>query len=96
MINYLGRYLPGLSTVLSPLNDLLKNDASWLWAHSKRKHSVFTDVKKMVTSPALAYFDPEKPTVVSADAEQFWNRWSTAAGPQAGPEASSILFGHFV
>ena len=37
MINYLGRFLPDLSTTMKPISDLLKSDVAWLWGPSQQK-----------------------------------------------------------
>ena len=47
MVNYLGRYLPHLSTVLKPLNQLLEKDTAWTWGSPQSE--AFRKVQEMIT-----------------------------------------------
>ncbi|KAL0175066.1 hypothetical protein M9458_031034, partial [Cirrhinus mrigala] len=67
MVNFLGRYLPHLSSVLHPLNDLLRADVAWLWGPEQGE--AFKKVKALISSaPVLQFFNLKLRTVVSADA----------------------------
>ena len=67
MINYLCSYIDQLSTVLKPLNDVLKCDVYWFWGLDQE--AAIAKVKDLIsTAPVLAYFDPNKIIVVSANA----------------------------
>ena len=70
MVNFLGRYIPHLSTVLHPLCELLGKDRAWVWGPAQAE--VFTRVKELLTTaPTLAFFYPSKPTTVSSDARSY-------------------------
>ena len=67
MVNYLGKFLPDLSSVLKPLNDLLKASSAWVWDQAQEQ--AFEKVKQMMsTTPVLAFYDPKLRAVVSVDA----------------------------
>lgn len=57
MINYYGRFIPNLASVLNPLNALLCKEKKWCWSVACDKS--FQEVKDLLTSPAvLTHYDP--------------------------------------
>ncbi|MCG8079184.1 MAG: DDE-type integrase/transposase/recombinase [Candidatus Thiodiazotropha taylori] len=89
LINYLGRYIENLSTVISPITDLLKNDAVWYWG--PQQNQAFENVKSLLTkAPVLAYYDRRKPIVVSGDASR--TGLGAAIYLQDGSELKPIAF----
>ena len=70
MINYLGWFLPNLSSTLSAISELLKSDTGW--TYDSKQQEAFEKVKGMVTTgPVLAFYYPNKPTTVSVDASSY-------------------------
>ena len=53
-----------------PLRELLVKDRVWVWDEAQRQ--TFSRVKNNLTaSPILAHFDPNRETVLSADASSY-------------------------
>lgn len=69
MTNYLAKFLPNLSDISEPLQQLIrkKNDFSWSKIHDK----AFENIKKLVSSlPLLKYYEPDKPLALQCDASE--------------------------
>ena len=70
MVNYVGKFIPNLSTILKPLHDLMKKDVTWTWSDSQS--TAFESVKNLITSaPTLAYYNPHKNLVLENDACEY-------------------------
>ena len=67
MVNYLSRYLPCLSDIMQPINDLTRKDVAWTWNDNHER--AFKEIKKLLTeAPVLAYFDQSKRIEIFTDA----------------------------
>ena len=55
---------------MEPMSQLLKKDTTWVWEKPQQK--AFEEVKKAIASATtLAYYDPNRPTIVSSDASSY-------------------------
>ena len=66
LINYYGRFIANLATVLHPLNRLLKHNVKWEW--NKECNSAFEDAKsKLLSAPVLVHYDPRLKLCLATD-----------------------------
>ena len=67
MVNYLAKFIPGMSEITAPLREILKKNVPWHWTN---KHPIaFEKIKEILaTDPILKYYDVTKPVVLQTDA----------------------------
>lgn len=67
LINYYGRFFENLSTIVYPMNNLLKEHVEFNWNAECKK--AFNTVKKQIQDEThLAHYDPKLPLVLATDA----------------------------
>lgn len=70
LINFYGKFLPQLSTVLHPLYELMQANRPWVW--SSECCNAFNKCKSMLAkSQVLVPFDPMLPLQVTTDASSY-------------------------
>lgn len=67
MVNYLAKFIPGMSEITAPIRGLLKNDVPWHW--TEKHKAAFEKIKEILsTNQVLKYYDVTKPVVLQTDA----------------------------
>ena len=70
MLNYYGRFLPDLASILAPLHELLRSSRKWSWEEPQRK--AFKEAKELLTTSAiLTHYDPGKALLLACDASPY-------------------------
>ena len=70
LIQYYGKFMPNLSTLLHPLNELLKADSKWNWTDAF--DIAFKEAKKLLAStPVLSHYNPSLPICLAGDASAY-------------------------
>jgi hypothetical protein len=70
MVNYHRKFIPNLSIILHPLNQLLQKNQPWEWT-STCQHAFDTAKNVLSSSKVLVHFDPAIPVVLECDASQY-------------------------
>ena len=70
MINFYGKFLHNLSTVLAPLYKLLRKGIQWRWREREKK--AFEAAKALLMSPnLLVHYDVNRELVLTCDASEY-------------------------
>ena len=70
MVNYYGKFLPNLATLLRPLYDLLQSTKTWSWECPQKQ--AFDKAKELLSSaPLLTHYDPSKPLILACDSSPY-------------------------
>ena len=69
-VQYIGKFIPGLSDVDNPLRDLTRKDSEFVWEEPQQKS--FNKLKELCgDAPVLAYYDVRKPVKIQCDASSY-------------------------
>ncbi|KAK3739921.1 hypothetical protein QZH41_004932 [Actinostola sp. cb2023] len=70
MLQYYGKFLANLSTMLQPLNNLLREGVPWLWKPECQQ--AFNGAKEqLLSSKVLTHYDVNLPLVLACDASSY-------------------------
>ncbi|VDL82659.1 unnamed protein product [Nippostrongylus brasiliensis] len=70
MVQYYGKFIPNLSTIAAPLNELRKKGASWRWEAPQKE--AFKKIKQRLTeADVLTHYGPQIPVVLATDASDY-------------------------
>ncbi|CAL9687239.1 unnamed protein product [Knipowitschia caucasica] len=70
MVNYLGKFIPNLSSIAAPLRLLTHKDTAWCWLPQHQQ--AFENLKLCLSSsPVLSYYDVKKPVTLTCDASGY-------------------------
>ena len=70
LLNYYGKFLNNLSTVIHPLNRLLRTNVKWSWTNECRES--FKEAKNLLKkSNVLIHYDPSLPVKLAGDASNY-------------------------
>ena len=70
MVNYYGKFLPNLATILGPLYKLLRRTSAWNWGPRQKK--AYCHVKRLLkSSTLLTHFDDRLPVILECDASPY-------------------------
>lgn len=70
MINYHGKFIRNLSTILQPLNQLLQKNQEFKW--SSQCEQAFNKVKDSLSSSnVFVHYDPSLPVILENDTSQY-------------------------
>ena len=70
LLTYYGKFLPNLSSILSPLYRLLRKNVLWRWAEEEER--AFKTSKELLTSQKfLAHFDDSLELILACDASAY-------------------------
>ena len=68
-IQFYGKFIPDLATVMEPLTCLTRKDTRWKWTSAEQ--DAFDKLKSMLNEDTiLAHFDPSCPIGISRDASE--------------------------
>lgn len=70
LVNYYGRFFKNLSSILFPLNNLLKKDVKFVW-DAKCQESFEKVKEEMQTERVLVKYNPKLPLVLACDASPY-------------------------
>ena len=70
LVNYYGKFICHLSTLLQPLNHLLCKNVTWKWSGECQK--AFDELKtQLASSDVLVHYDPSRPLKLDCDASSY-------------------------
>ena len=68
-VNYLAKFLPGLSDVMEPIRQLTRKNVPWNWSNTQER--ALEKIKILVSeAPVLCFYDHAKEITVQCDASQ--------------------------
>ena len=70
MVNYYGKFISNLASILHPLNSLLKQNQKWKWTQECQK-AFETAKEKLAQAPVLAHYAAALPFRLAGDASNF-------------------------
>lgn len=70
LVSWYSKFLPGFATVVAPMHECAKEKGLFAWTPAAQNS--FEDIKRMlVSSPALAIYDPTLHSVISTDVSDY-------------------------